>query len=105
MADGEGTRLPLPWWLSPESTQIRSISLDSLTPARRRRPPEGDGFRASRDAVSSPPMPVSLTSSRLVYDCLREAGVRIMSALPETWLVHLIRMAEDDPAMTLVRLA
>ena len=28
-----------------------------------------------------------------------------MSALPETWLVHLIRMAEDDPHMILVRLA
>ena len=28
-----------------------------------------------------------------------------MSALPETWLVHLIRMAEDDPDMILVRLA
>ena len=28
-----------------------------------------------------------------------------MSALPETWLVHLIRMADDDPDMTLVRLA
>ena len=27
------------------------------------------------------------------------------SALPETWLVHVIRMAEDDPAMMLVRLA
>ena len=28
-----------------------------------------------------------------------------MSALPETWLVHLLRMADDDPAMQLVRLA
>ena len=28
-----------------------------------------------------------------------------MSALPETWLVHLIRMAEDDPEMTLERLS
>src|SRR6516165_10087020 len=28
-----------------------------------------------------------------------------MSALPETWLVHLIRMAEEDPDVTLVRLA
>lgn len=28
-----------------------------------------------------------------------------MSALPETWLVHLIRMAEEDPDMILVRLA
>ena len=28
-----------------------------------------------------------------------------MSALPETWLVHLIRMAEEDPDVQLVRLA
>src|SRR3989454_11537148 len=50
-------------------------------------------------------MPVSVTSSSLIYRGLKEAGVRIVSALPETWLVHLIRMAEDDPEMTLVRLA
>jgi sulfopyruvate decarboxylase subunit alpha len=50
-------------------------------------------------------MPVSETNSKVVYDALKSAGVRICSALPETWLVHLIRMAEDDPAMTLVRLA
>ena len=49
--------------------------------------------------------PVSTTSSRAVYDALKASGVRLMSALPETWLVHLIRMAEDDPEMTLVRLA
>jgi len=29
----------------------------------------------------------------------------MVSALPETWLVHLIRMAEDDADTTLVRLA
>ena len=29
----------------------------------------------------------------------------LLSALPETWLVHLIRMAEEDPEMILVRLA
>ena len=28
-----------------------------------------------------------------------------MSALPETWLVHLIGLAEEDPDMILVRLA
>src|ERR687888_454005 len=50
-------------------------------------------------------MPVSETNSKVVYEALKSAGVRICSALPETWLVHLIRMAEDDPAMTLVRLA
>ena len=49
--------------------------------------------------------PVSSANSRLVYDALKASGVRLMSALPETWLVHLIRMAEDDPEMTLVRLA
>ncbi len=50
-------------------------------------------------------MPVSVSSSKLIYQCLRDVGVRIVSALPETWLVHLIRMAEEDPEMTLVRLA
>src|SRR5258706_11088399 len=49
--------------------------------------------------------PVSTTGSRAIYDALKASGVRLMSALPETWLVHLIRMAEEDPEMTLVRLA
>lgn len=49
--------------------------------------------------------PVSVDNSRVVYEALKAGGVRLISALPETWLVHLIRMAEDDPAMTLVRLA
>jgi sulfopyruvate decarboxylase subunit alpha len=50
-------------------------------------------------------MPVSISGSRAIYDALKTVGVRLMSALPETWLVHLIRMAEDDPDMILVRLA
>jgi len=50
-------------------------------------------------------MPVSVSSSTLIYQALKDCGVRIVSALPETWLVHLIRMAEEDPEMTLVRLA
>jgi sulfopyruvate decarboxylase subunit alpha len=50
-------------------------------------------------------MPVSLANSTLIYRGLKETGIRIVSALPETWLVHLIRMAEEDPDMTLVRLA
>src|SRR5437773_9563986 len=49
--------------------------------------------------------PVSVVHSGVVYDALKRAGIRLISALPETWLVHLIRMAEDDPEMTLVRLA
>src|SRR5215472_11763156 len=50
-------------------------------------------------------MPVSVTNSRLIYEALKACEVKIISALPETWLVHLIRMADEDPDMTLVRLA
>jgi sulfopyruvate decarboxylase subunit alpha len=50
-------------------------------------------------------MPVSLTNSRLIYEGLKECDIRMISALPETWLVHLIRLADDDPVVTLVRLA
>jgi sulfopyruvate decarboxylase subunit alpha len=50
-------------------------------------------------------MPVSIPNSQLIYDALKATGVKLVSALPETWLVHLIRMADEDPEMTLVRLA
>jgi sulfopyruvate decarboxylase subunit alpha len=50
-------------------------------------------------------VPVSERNSKLVYDALLDAGVEVISALPETWLVHLIRLAEEDPGMILVRLA
>jgi sulfopyruvate decarboxylase subunit alpha len=50
-------------------------------------------------------MPVSVANSQVIYDALVACDIRLMSALPETWLVHLIRMAEQDSAMTLVRLA
>src|ERR671922_1632897 len=49
--------------------------------------------------------PVSTTNSRAIFDALKACGVRLISALPETWLVHLIRFADDDPDVTLVRLA
>ena len=50
-------------------------------------------------------MPVSMSSSQLIYESLKACDIQMLSALPETWLVHLIRMADDDPEMTLVRLA
>lgn len=50
-------------------------------------------------------MPVSVTNSKLIYDALKECDIQLVSALPETWLVHLIRLAEEDPQMILVRLA
>ena len=48
---------------------------------------------------------VSVDSSQTIFDALKACDVRLISALPETWLVHLIRLAEDDPDTTLVRLA
>ena len=49
-------------------------------------------------------MPVSTQNSRIIFEALKETGVRLISALPETWLVHLVQMAEDDPEVILVRL-
>jgi sulfopyruvate decarboxylase subunit alpha len=48
---------------------------------------------------------ISVTNSKLIYDAMKACDVKIVSALPEIWLVHLIRMTEEDPDMTLVRLA
>ena len=58
-----------------------------------------------RIQTQSEHMPVSLTSSKVIYEGLKESDVRLVSALPETWLVHLIRMTDEDPEMILVRLA
>src|ERR1700746_764468 len=58
-----------------------------------------------RIQTQSQHMPVSLASSKVIYEGLKECDVRLVSALPETWLVHLIRMTDEDPEMILVRLA
>src|SRR5260370_39591964 len=50
-------------------------------------------------------MPVSLENSKLSYRALKACGIRLLSGLPETWLIQHIQIAEDDPALILVRLA
>ncbi len=50
-------------------------------------------------------MPVSAPNSQIIYDALKGLGIRLLSVLPETWLVHLVTLAEEDPEMILVRLA
>ena len=50
-------------------------------------------------------MPVSETNSQIIYTALKDCGVRLISVLPETWLVHLVTLAEADADVTLVRLA
>lgn len=50
-------------------------------------------------------MTVSRDNSLAVYRGIKDAGVRFLSALPETWLIYLLQLADDDPDMTLVEVA
>ncbi|MBA3872176.1 MAG: sulfopyruvate decarboxylase [Anaerolineae bacterium] len=50
-------------------------------------------------------MTVSLDNSKAVYQGIKDAGVHFITALPETWLVYLLQMAEEDPDMRLVEVA
>lgn len=50
-------------------------------------------------------MPISLDNSQVIHGALKKCGINLVSAMPETWLVPLIRMIEDDSEMTLLRLA
>ena len=50
-------------------------------------------------------MTVSRDNSKAVYQGIKDSGVRFLSALPETWLVYLLQLADDDPDMCLVEVA
>ncbi len=50
-------------------------------------------------------MPVSYDNSKIVYQGIKAAGIRSISALPETWLGLLLQRAEDDPDMDLIQVA
>jgi sulfopyruvate decarboxylase subunit alpha len=50
-------------------------------------------------------MTVSYENSKTVYAGIKSAGIRSISALPETWLGLLLQRAEDDPEMTLIQVA
>ena len=50
-------------------------------------------------------MTVSRDNSLATYKGIKDAGIRFISALPETWLVYLLQLAEDDPDMTLIEVA
>jgi sulfopyruvate decarboxylase subunit alpha len=50
-------------------------------------------------------MTVSLENSKAVYQGIKEAGIRFITALPETWLVYLLQTAENDPEMSLIEVA
>jgi sulfopyruvate decarboxylase subunit alpha len=50
-------------------------------------------------------MTVSRENSKMLYQGIKDAGIRFITALPETWLVYLLQMAESDPDMCLVEVA
>ena len=50
-------------------------------------------------------MTVSLDNSKAVYQGIKDAGIRFITALPETWLVYLLQLAEEDPEMQLLEVA
>ena len=50
-------------------------------------------------------MTVSYENSKIVYQGIKAAGIRSLSALPETWLGLLLQRAEDDPDMALIQVA
>ena len=43
--------------------------------------------------------------SKIIYDGIKAAGIRVVATLPETWLVPLINRLKDDPEITVVEVA
>ncbi len=50
-------------------------------------------------------MTVSRDNSLAVYEGIKATGVRLLTTLPETWLLYLLQLAEDDPVMCLIEVA
>ena len=50
-------------------------------------------------------MTVSYDNSRLIFEGIKAAGIRSISALPETWLGLLLQRADDDPEVDLIQVA
>src|SRR5581483_7577735 len=52
-----------------------------------------------------PSMTVSYENSKTIFEGIKAAGIRSVSALPETWLGLLLQRVEEDPDMTLMQVA
>jgi sulfopyruvate decarboxylase subunit alpha len=50
-------------------------------------------------------MTVSLDNSKAVYQGIKDSGIRFITALPETWLVYLLQLADEDPEVCLIEVA
>ena len=49
--------------------------------------------------------PLNLESAKLLYRGLKQCGIRIVAALPETWLVPVVNLIKEDSEMKLVTVA
>jgi sulfopyruvate decarboxylase TPP-binding subunit len=78
-----------------------------MVAVQRRATGDGSLARLAPDVLALYPrgMTVSYHNSKTVYEGIRAAGIRSISALPETWLGLLLQRAEDDPEMTLIQVA
>ncbi len=50
-------------------------------------------------------MPVSYENSKIIFEGIKDAGIKSISALSETWLGLLLQRAEDDPDVELIQVA
>ncbi len=50
-------------------------------------------------------MTVSYDNSKIIFDGIKAAGIKSISALPETWLGPLLQRAEDDADVHLLQVA
>jgi len=50
-------------------------------------------------------MEVSYANSKAVYQGIKAAGIKSVSALPETWLGLMLQWAEADPEIRLIQVA
>jgi hypothetical protein len=50
-------------------------------------------------------MAVSYENSKVIFQGIKAAGIRSLSALPETWFGLLLQQAERDPDVTLIQVA
>jgi sulfopyruvate decarboxylase subunit alpha len=57
------------------------------------------------EARKLPPVPPSAARAKALHDALSDAGIEVVAALAETWLVPLLRTLEADPGLRLVEVA
>jgi len=67
--------------------------------------PRSQSICADAGAILVGVTEVSYENSKAVYQGIKAAGIRSMSALPETWLGLMLQWAEADPDMQLIQVA